>query len=65
MRAESRRGIRAAVTASITASSISSATRTACRRVERLEYDPNRSAHMALVVYADGERRYILAPSGV
>jgi large subunit ribosomal protein L2 len=34
-------------------------------RVERLEYDPNRSAHIALVKYADGERRYILAPRGV
>jgi len=34
-------------------------------RVERLEYDPNRSAHIALVVYRDGERRYILAPRGV
>jgi large subunit ribosomal protein L2 len=34
-------------------------------RVERLEYDPNRSAHIALVLYADGERRYILAPRGV
>ena len=33
--------------------------------VERLEYDPNRSAHIALVCYADGERRYILAPKGV
>ncbi len=33
--------------------------------VERLEYDPNRSAHIALVLYADGERRYILAPKGV
>jgi large subunit ribosomal protein L2 len=31
-------------------------------RVERLEYDPNRTAHLALVLYADGERRYILAP---
>lgn len=31
-------------------------------RVERLEYDPNRSAHLGLVVYADGERRYIIAP---
>ena len=28
--------------------------------VERLEYDPNRSAHIALVLYSDGERRYIL-----
>ena len=34
----------------------------ACR-VERIEYDPNRSAHIALVVYADGERRYIIAPA--
>lgn len=31
-------------------------------RVETLEYDPNRNASIALVVYADGERRYILAP---
>ncbi|MCH9643312.1 MAG: 50S ribosomal protein L2 [Gammaproteobacteria bacterium] len=31
-------------------------------KVERLEYDPNRSAHLALLVYADGERRYIVAP---
>ncbi|NQX87724.1 MAG: 50S ribosomal protein L2 [Halioglobus sp.] len=34
-------------------------------RVERLEYDPNRSAHVALLLYADGERRYIIAPRGV
>jgi len=34
-------------------------------RVERLEYDPNRSAHIALVCYADGERRYIIAPRGL
>ncbi|MEW6611226.1 MAG: 50S ribosomal protein L2 [Pseudomonadota bacterium] len=33
--------------------------------VERLEYDPNRSAHIALVKYADGERRYILAAKGM
>jgi large subunit ribosomal protein L2 len=33
--------------------------------VERLEYDPNRSAHLALLLYADGERRYIIAPKGV
>ncbi|MFK7855655.1 MAG: 50S ribosomal protein L2 [Granulosicoccus sp.] len=33
--------------------------------VERLEYDPNRTAHIALLKYADGERRYILAPKGV
>ena len=34
-------------------------------RVERLEYDPNRSAHLALLLYTDGERRYVLAPKGV
>jgi len=34
-------------------------------RVERLEYDPNRSAHLALLLFADGERRYIIAPRGV
>jgi len=34
-------------------------------RVERLEYDPNRTAHIALVCYADGERRYIIAPKGL
>lgn len=33
--------------------------------VERLEYDPNRTAHIALVLYADGERRYIIAPKGL
>jgi large subunit ribosomal protein L2 len=34
-------------------------------KVERLEYDPNRTAHLALLCYADGERRYIIAPKGV
>lgn len=34
-------------------------------KVERLEYDPNRTANIALVLYADGERRYILAPKGL
>ncbi|MBN4078754.1 50S ribosomal protein L2 [Gammaproteobacteria bacterium AH-315-C21] len=34
-------------------------------KVERLEYDPNRSAHIALLLYKDGERRYILAPKGI
>ena len=34
-------------------------------KVERIEYDPNRTAHIALVLYADGERRYIIAPEGV
>jgi large subunit ribosomal protein L2 len=33
--------------------------------VERLEYDPNRSAHIALLLYSDGERRYIVAPKGL
>src|SRR3954468_8423980 len=33
--------------------------------VERLEYDPNRTAHIALLCYADGERQYIIAPKGV
>lgn len=31
-------------------------------QVDRLEYDPNRSANIALIIYADGEKRYILAP---
>jgi large subunit ribosomal protein L2 len=31
-------------------------------KVETIEYDPNRTAHIALVVYADGERRYVIAP---
>jgi large subunit ribosomal protein L2 len=34
-------------------------------KVERIEYDPNRSAHIALLLFADGERRYILAPRGI
>ncbi|EGV51636.1 50S ribosomal protein L2 [Candidatus Endoriftia persephonae] len=33
--------------------------------VERLEYDPNRTAHIALIRYEDGERAYIIAPSGL
>ncbi len=33
--------------------------------VEHLEYDPNRTANIALIKYADGERRYIIAPKGV
>ena len=42
------------------------ATRTASpAKVERIEYDPNRTAHIALVCYADGERRYIIAPRGL
>lgn len=34
-------------------------------KVETIEYDPNRSARIALLCYADGERRYILAPKGL
>ena len=34
-------------------------------KVERIEHDPNRSAHIALLCYADGERRYIIAPKGI
>ncbi|MDQ7075825.1 MAG: 50S ribosomal protein L2 [Gammaproteobacteria bacterium] len=34
-------------------------------KVERIEYDPNRSANIALLLYADGERRYMIAPKGV
>ncbi|HKY01308.1 MAG TPA: 50S ribosomal protein L2 [Burkholderiales bacterium] len=34
-------------------------------KVETIEYDPNRSAHIALLCYADGERRYIIAPKGI
>ena len=34
-------------------------------KVERIEYDPNRSAYIALILYKDGERRYIVAPKGL
>ncbi len=34
-------------------------------KVERIEYDPNRSAHIALMLFVDGERRYIIAPNGI
>jgi large subunit ribosomal protein L2 len=34
-------------------------------KVERIEYDPNRTAHIALLCYADGERRYIIAPKSL
>lgn len=33
--------------------------------VEQVEYDPNRSAHIALILYKDGERRYIICPEGL
>ncbi|HEY1059158.1 50S ribosomal protein L2 [Limnobacter humi] len=34
-------------------------------KVERIEYDPNRTAHIALICYADGQRSYIIAPRGL
>ena len=34
-------------------------------KVERIEHDPNRTAHIALLCYRDGERRYIIAPKGI
>src|SRR4029434_8837189 len=34
-------------------------------KVAAVEYDPNRTAHIALLHYADGEKRYILAPNGL
>ena len=34
-------------------------------RVTQIEYDPNRSAHIALITYLDGEKRYIIAPTGI
>jgi large subunit ribosomal protein L2 len=34
-------------------------------KIERLEYDPNRTANIALLLYADGERRYVIAPAKV
>jgi large subunit ribosomal protein L2 len=34
-------------------------------KVQAIEYDPNRSARLALLAYADGEKRYILAPNGL
>ena len=42
---------------------VGAATIAAVAKVERLEYDPNRTAHIALLCYADGERRYIIASS--
>src|SRR6188768_103857 len=34
-------------------------------KVDSIQYDPNRSARIALLVYADGEKRYIIAPEGL
>jgi large subunit ribosomal protein L2 len=57
---------RAVVTSTTTAWSTSSATKDGiAAKVERLEYDPNRSANIALVLFADGERRYIIATKGM
>ena len=55
-----------AATSASCASSISSATRSAFpATVATIEYDPNRSARIALLNYADGEKRYILQPDGL
>ena len=63
--ATSRCVVVAVATSGCTASSISSATSTASpATVATIEYDPNRSARIALVTYADGEKRYILHPKG-
>jgi ribosomal protein L2 len=65
-RLASRSGIAEAATSAAIASSISAGTSaTFPGTVETIEYDPNRTANIALVCYADGERRYILAPSGL
>ena len=65
-RAASPSGSAAAATSGATASSTSGATSATSRpRWRRIEYDPNRSARIALLHYADGEKRYILAPDGL
>ena len=65
-RATSRRAGSAAGTSAATGSSTSAATRTAIpAAVASIEYDPNRSARIALLNYADGEKRYIVAPDGL
>jgi len=63
--ATSPRATAAAATSTTTGSSTSSATRTASRRGGAARVRPNRSAHIALLLYRDGERRYIIAPRGV
>ena len=66
LRPHHQRASAAVVTSSATASSTSSATRSACPpTVASIEYDPNRTARIALLHYADGEKRYILAPDGL
>ena len=58
------RAIAAAAPSACTARSTSSGARTGSRRRSpQIEYDPNRSAYIALLHYADGEKRYILAPA--
>ena len=56
----------AAVTGNISALSISNATSVDIpAHVTAIEYDPNRTARLALLAYADGEKRYIVAPLGL
>ena len=56
----------APVISSVIGKSISNVAKTESpAHVERLEYDPNRSANIALLLYVDGERRYIIAPKGI
>ncbi len=58
--------IRAVVTDNISAWWITNATKSAIPgKVSAIEYDPNRTARLALIVYADGEKRYIVAPLGL
>ena len=65
-RARSPSATRAAAPVCTTAGSTSSATRLDIpAKVAAIEYDPNRSAFIALLHYADGEKRYILAPEGL
>ena len=65
-RATSRRGTGAAGTSGSTGRSTSSANKFGIPgRVAEIEYDPNRTARIALIVYADGEKRYILHPKGL
>ncbi len=59
-------GTRVAVTSAATASSTSSGDKDGVpAKVFSVEYDPNRTANIALLHYADGEKRYILAPVGL
>ena len=63
-RPQDRPATAAAAPSACTARSTSSAARTAIpAKVAAIEYDPNRTAYIALLHYADGEKRYILAPA--